>query len=162
MSDYSFPTCIETHPVMVFTAFKEYTYNYNLTKKTELLYDLQGENPIETIEEYAYDTQTNLIKNLDVWGSSQEKISTIYQYPIDQPTGLGISMQTYNSMIDKNSVVSVYSMQGTLVTSLAVNKSKQVTWNYTNSKNQKVSDGMYIIQLDSGSRKITQSFVLKR
>lgn len=68
-------------------AFKFYTYSYLPVKVTEVLYDINGQNPVKTIKstEYSSNTTTGygLIASESSTDSKSQTVTTTYRYPFD-------------------------------------------------------------------------------
>lgn len=69
------------------TAYKVYTYSYLPNKETETLYDINGQNPITTVKNSVYNSNTSLgyglIASESSIDSKQQTVTTTYRYPFD-------------------------------------------------------------------------------
>lgn len=65
---------------------KIYTYSYLLSEKKQYTYDLSGNNPVITTENYTYDSKHNLLKEKTIIDSQNNFLTKKITYPFDYPT----------------------------------------------------------------------------
>ena len=98
--------CEAYDAVILAAAFKEYTYNYYIEKEERTRYDVNGQNPITSTENYIY----NLHNHLATKNQTQSDGSTqyiYYKYPYDFTTS------PYSLMVTKNIMTPLVEMTTT-------------------------------------------------
>jgi YD repeat-containing protein len=84
-SEFKFTHSDRTLPLYIIfaTAYKTYTYNYNLTYKKEVSFDETGQNPVTIITNYEYYPEHNFLKSKEIDFGNNKKETTNYTYPFN-------------------------------------------------------------------------------
>jgi hypothetical protein len=106
--------------------------------------------------EKKYYLPVQLIPDSSVIGNSYPVIHSITVAPFRW----GIRINA--GVLNRNALIGIYSVDGTLITTLPISSSSIVEWNGEDTSNKYVSNGCYIVRIKDRDKEISKSFILNR
>lgn len=80
-----------------------YSERLELTEDKTMIYDFNGQNPLETINQYEYNNSNyKLLSKKTILNSDGNYMTTLYKYPYDFP-----NLEPYSSMVNKNNISTI-------------------------------------------------------